>query len=144
MNEQIKQIIDTLKEMSGEAHESEIYNRIGINFSSKAGFDNVIIKMSSDAIIERLDKTKIIKLRAGLAADEARFLDIRFTIDESIVLYNFLRRVNETNIDKLIEDQSEKRVLWNLEGDLEKQLVEPFQPDFEQIVKACRDRLRDA
>jgi hypothetical protein len=41
-----------------------------------------------------------------------------------------------------IEDQAEERALWNLKCVLEEILVVPFFPDYLDISKAARDRLR--
>jgi hypothetical protein len=143
MNEQIKLIMDCLKEMRGKGHYQKIFKQIGVNFPSQEIFDRTLGEMESTGIIDKITKRKIIKLRAGLGANEERYYDIRLTIDESIIFYDFLKRVNENKIDLITEDQSEKRILWNIEGILEKKLVEPFQPDYESLVKACRNRMRD-
>jgi hypothetical protein len=42
-----------------------------------------------------------------------------------------------------IQDQAEERALWNLTCILEKQLVEPFSPEWDKIIEAAKNRLRD-
>jgi hypothetical protein len=39
------------------------------------------------------------------------------------------------------EHQAEQRVLWEIEAQLEKALVEPLQPDYAALVSAARERL---
>ncbi len=69
-------------------------------------------------------------------------VEIKLTKDEALVLFDFVSRFS--NDDKLsIQDQSEERALWNLTCVLEKQLVEPFSTEWDKIVEAARNRLRD-
>lgn len=44
---------------------------------------------------------------------------------------------------KSFEDQSEQRVLWDIECILEKELSEPFRADYQDIVKKAREAVRD-
>jgi hypothetical protein len=34
-------------------------------------------------------------------------------------------------------------MLWIIEGQLEKQLVEPFRPDYKDIIYEARNKIRD-
>ena len=62
--------------------------------------------------------------------------------DEALVLFEFVSRFSES--DRLsIADQAEARALWNLCCLLQKQLVEPFSPDYTLLLQRARDRLRD-
>ena len=63
--------------------------------------------------------------------------------DEALVLFEFLARFNQAEHSDIFEDQAEQKVLWILEGQLEKQLVEPFKPDYKDIIKKVRDKIRD-
>jgi len=67
---------------------------------------------------------------------------LQLSRDEALVLFEWLARVNSEQTMRF-EDQSEQRVLWNLEGSLESILVEPLDPNYEAIVAAARARLRD-
>lgn len=69
-------------------------------------------------------------------------ITLQLTGDEALVLFEFLARWDEAGVFD-IQDQAEQRTLWNLQCLLEKQLVEPFQPNYKALVKAARDRLRD-
>ncbi len=72
-------------------------------------------------------------------------INIILTKDEALVLFEFLARFNSSVAnDHLFEDQSEQKMLWLIEGQLEKVLVEPFTPNYRDIVKEARNRIRDA
>lgn len=66
-------------------------------------------------------------------------VNIQLTQEEAIVLFEFLSRFNEIDDSSRFEDQSEQRVLWDIECVLEKELSEPFQADFLEIVKKARE-----
>ncbi|WP_196890306.1 hypothetical protein [Aureivirga sp. CE67] len=65
-------------------------------------------------------------------------LNIQLTKEEAIVFFEFLSRFNEKDNSNIFEDQSEQKVLWDIECILEKKLNEPFQSDYEEIVKKAR------
>lgn len=67
---------------------------------------------------------------------------LRLTPDEALVLFEFLSRYSDTD-ELVLEDQAEQRALWNLCCKLEKELVEPFNPDYVKLLQSARDRLRD-
>ncbi len=67
---------------------------------------------------------------------------IRLTMDEAIVLFEFLQRFSNTD-QLILEDQSEQRALWNLCCVFEKSLSIPFEGDYADILMAARNRLRD-
>ena len=54
-------------------------------------------------------------------------VNITLTGHEALVLFDFLARFNQQERFPF-QDQSEQRVLWDLEADLEEQLAEPFDP----------------
>ena len=60
--------------------------------------------------------------------------------DEAIVLFEFLSRYCEQDALS-IEGKSGQVALWNLLCLLEKQLVEPFLPEYNRLVQEARDRL---
>ena len=67
---------------------------------------------------------------------------LELSVDEALVLFEFVNRFSES--DRLsIADQAEARALWNLCCLLQKQLVEPFSPDYTLLLQQARDRLRD-
>ena len=67
--------------------------------------------------------------------------NLMFTLtrDEAVVLFEWLARFNAKQ-DYQFEDQAEQRVLWNLESTL----VEPFKPDYDEVLASARSRVRDS
>lgn len=70
-------------------------------------------------------------------------ISLTLTKDEALVLFDFLGRFNQADHTDIFEDQSEQKTLWILEGHLEKQLVELFKPDYKDIIKEARNKIRD-
>jgi len=58
-------------------------------------------------------------------------------------LFDFLSRFNESEHPDIFEDQTEQKVLWIIEAQLEKQLVEPFKSDYKEIIKKVRNKIHD-
>lgn len=67
---------------------------------------------------------------------------IELTNREALVLFEFLRRCDDDG-DYSFVDQAEERVLWTLEGRLEKQLIEIFSPAYAEYLQDARDHVRD-
>ncbi|MFZ5828459.1 MAG: hypothetical protein ACOY3P_00135 [Planctomycetota bacterium] len=67
---------------------------------------------------------------------------LELTGDEALVLFDFLQRFDDEQT-LAIRDQAEERALWNLHCLLQKQLVEIFCPNYDVLLAAARDRLRD-
>jgi hypothetical protein len=65
---------------------------------------------------------------------------IELSHDEALVLFEWLARVDGC---LPVIDPSEQDVLWQIEGQLEKNLVEPLAADYKDAVDAARSRLRD-
>ena len=78
-----------------------------------------------------------------LSVNKDQILNLEITKDESLVLFEFLSRFNQTEHKEIFEDQAEQKTLWILEGQLEKQLVEPFKPDYKDIISEARKQIRD-
>jgi hypothetical protein len=70
-------------------------------------------------------------------------IEIKLTKDEALVLFEFLSRFNQADNNAIFEDQAEQKTLRTIEGQLEKILVEPFKPDYLDMIKEARNRLRD-
>ena len=64
---------------------------------------------------------------------------IYLTADEALVLDAFLARRNLA-----LQDQAEQRVLWDLGAVLETRVPIVDNADYERILAAARDRLRDS
>jgi hypothetical protein len=78
-----------------------------------------------------------------LSVNVDKSLNLTISKDEALVLFDFLARFNETEQSEVFEDQAEQKTLWILEGELERQLVEPFNPDYKDIIKEARNKIRD-
>lgn len=78
-----------------------------------------------------------------LSVNVDKSLNLTTTKDEALVLFEFLARFNETEHSDIFEDQAEQKTLWVLQGQLEKQLAEPFKSDYKDIIKKARNRIRD-
>ena len=70
-------------------------------------------------------------------------INIELTKEEAIVFFELLGRINELKEFDQIKDQSEQRVLWDIESLLEKQLSETFKDDYKEIVRQARNKVRD-
>jgi len=61
---------------------------------------------------------------------------------EALVLFEFLSRYTQN--DRFdIADQAEQRVLWDMCAHLETVLSEPFRSDYDAILAAAREAVRD-
>ncbi len=69
-------------------------------------------------------------------------IKLSLTHDEALVLFEMMSRFSDT--DKLaIEHQSEERALWNLCCLLEREMVEPFMENYNELLSEARERLKD-
>lgn len=81
--------------------------------------------------------------KLNLEMTEKDEIEIKLNKDEALVLFDFLSRFNNSDRNEIFEDIAEQKTLWLLEGQLEKQLVEPFMPDFNDIINKARNKIRD-
>lgn len=66
---------------------------------------------------------------------------ISLSSDEALVLFDLLHRwEDEERVDAPLHE-AEQIALWNLSVLLERQLSEPFQPGYTNLVSEARDRL---
>ncbi len=71
--------------------------------------------------------------------EDARKNVIELSRDEALVLFDWL---SERTAEKAgLVDAAELRVLWVIENHLESQLVEPFLPNYVELLKAAKSRL---
>ena len=61
---------------------------------------------------------------------------IQFTHAEALVLFEWLSRVDSSALQT--EHLAELTVLYRLEGKLEPELVEPFKPNYRELLAAAR------
>ena len=81
------------------------------------------------------------------SAGEGGTVYLKMSSDEALVLFEWLHRHEAADVplDQLgLEDAAERAVLWHLSGSLEELLVEPFRPDYVQLLNAARAKLRSA
>jgi hypothetical protein len=57
---------------------------------------------------------------------------------EALVLFEWLAGLDAA---KVAIGEAEQRVLWRMEGTLEKSLVEPFAKDYAELVEQARRRI---
>ena len=67
---------------------------------------------------------------------EVMNMSIELSHDELLVLYDLLHRLED--VEEIFEDPSEQEVLWHIQTQLEKELVEPFQADYQAIIEEAR------
>ncbi|MDY6024793.1 hypothetical protein [Bergeyella zoohelcum] len=67
---------------------------------------------------------------------------MEFSKEESIVFFSWLNYFNE-NSENMFQDQSEQRVLWDLESSLEKIILDVFSDDYNDKLKKYRELIRD-
>jgi hypothetical protein len=67
---------------------------------------------------------------------------IELDADEALVLHAWISRMNKRDAIEF-EDQAEQRVLWDVESLLEESLAEPFLEEYDSLLAAARDRVRD-
>lgn len=65
---------------------------------------------------------------------------LQLTRSQAIVLFDWLSRTDELG---LTSDSAEQRVLWLIEGQLEKALVEPLKPDYPKVVETARKTVNE-
>lgn len=111
--------------------------------------DNIISQTKpndGDDILYFFENGQLIRIHCKeieLIVNTDKLLNLTISKDEALVLFDFLARFNEVERQEVFEDQAEQKTLWILEGQLEKQLVEPFKPDYENIIKEARNKIRD-
>lgn len=76
--------------------------------------------------------------------ENRRQVTIELSADEALVLFELLWRWGETdNLNVSLEHQAEQRVLWDILATLESALVEPFMPNYDELVAEARKRVQD-
>jgi DNA primase len=68
---------------------------------------------------------------------------LELTKEESIVLLDWLSRINEGENADLFQDQAEERVLWDMEASIEKVISETFESNYAEILSRAREKVRD-
>lgn len=71
-----------------------------------------------------------------------RKLGMELSNEEALVLFEFLSRFAEDEKLEII-DQAEKEVLMSVLASLERELVEPFEINYKEILEEARRKIRD-
>lgn len=77
------------------------------------------------------------------ANNENRNVSITLSEDEALVLLEWLHNFNEEERPTLFQDQSEERILFDLEAELEKVISGTFAEDYKDILSKAREKIRD-
>lgn len=67
-------------------------------------------------------------------------INISLSGDEALILSDYLSRISEN--ENFFEDKAEQWVLWAIESQLDKILIEPFMPNYIQLVSDAKNRIR--
>ncbi|WP_437723352.1 hypothetical protein [Sorangium sp. So ce861] len=73
---------------------------------------------------------------------QERMVTIELTKDEALVFFEWLVRLDESD-GNATKDEAEQKVLWALEGRLEKALSEPLAPNYRELLAAAKRRIVD-
>ena len=57
------------------------------------------------------------------------------------MLYDLLHRLEDA--EGIFQDMAERQMLWHIQVQLDKELVEPFQADYPAILEAARRVVRE-
>jgi len=68
-------------------------------------------------------------------------VSIALTADEALVLFDLLHRWEDDERVTAPQDAAEQVALWNLSALLERELREPFLPDYANLLAQARSRL---
>jgi hypothetical protein len=74
--------------------------------------------------------------------NESKIL-IEISGEEAIVLFEWLYNFNEKEQYELFEDQAEKRILFDLQAELEKVISAIFSDNYIDILAKAREKIRD-
>lgn len=69
--------------------------------------------------------------------DEVTF---KLSTSEALVLFELLARTSDEQA-LLLADQAERQVLWNLKCLIEKELTEPFLPNYKKLLEKAKSDL---
>ncbi|MPZ57727.1 MAG: hypothetical protein GEU91_14765 [Rhizobiales bacterium] len=70
-------------------------------------------------------------------------VEVKLTSDEALVLFEWLAQLDSA-VASLDANSAEQKVLWKIEAQLERTLVEPLAPNYELLLKEARRRILGA
>ncbi|HNI44707.1 MAG TPA: hypothetical protein PKH93_02870 [Chitinophagales bacterium] len=68
---------------------------------------------------------------------------IIFNEEEALVLLEWLHNFNQEEHSTLFQDQAEKRILFDIEAELEKVVSATFDNNYQEILLKARQKIRD-
>ncbi len=77
------------------------------------------------------------------ANNDNKNIVIGFSEEEAIVLLEWLHKFNEEERPTLIQDQSEERILFDLEAVLETVVSTTFDTNYQEALLKARQKIRD-
>lgn len=72
-------------------------------------------------------------------------MKIELTEEQALVLFDLLQGYGTKNDGRRLDIRhvAERNALWVLEGQLEKGLVAPFQPNYSELLQQARSRVEE-
>ena len=77
------------------------------------------------------------------ANNKNRNIALEFSEDEAIVFLEWLHNFNEQERPTLFQDQSEERILFDLEAELEKVVSATFKSNYHEVLSNARQKIRN-
>ena len=71
---------------------------------------------------------------------ESEKVTVEFSLDEALVLFEWLTR-SDAQSKLIVEHPAERQVLWLIEGQLERVLRAPLDPQYRTLLEEARKRL---
>ena len=68
-------------------------------------------------------------------------INITLSRDEALVLFEFFSRFCDDDVDFTLRHNAEYLAFMRMSAQLDKALVEPFQPQYLELLRAARDRI---
>ena len=72
---------------------------------------------------------------------ESASVVVRLTREEALVLSDWLYRNSEN--EEFFSSDAEQYVMWKIEAQLDKMLVEPFMPNYSEILEQARASVKE-
>jgi hypothetical protein len=79
-------------------------------------------------------------VRIVMAADEPTDIEVRLTVDEALVMSDWIYRLQNSS-SPLVDDEAVWMPLYRIGGSLETTLAQIFAPDYKEQLEAARARL---
>ena len=67
-------------------------------------------------------------------------MTIDLSHDELVGLYDLLHQLEDA--EDIFQDMAERQVFWHIQAQLDEELVEPFQADYQATIEAARRAVR--